>query len=317
MGRFVSEMKLCFSAVVRRAAAFRSPLQRGFKTKKPDISPQVSSAVFGSVVPPQSDREGVLATTATPQPQDTEVEGSDKYLESLLALNNEWADDMAEKDPEFFEHLAKGQSPEYLWIGCSDARVPAATILNQRPGAVFVHRNVANMVVNTDTNLMSVIQYAVTVLDVKHIMIVGHYDCGGVKAAMSNVNHQSPLENWIRNIRDVMRLHHKELGRCKTFDEKFRRLVELNVVEQSLNVFKTWAVQQRRLETNQSMKMGKTKFTYPRVHGLVFHPADGKLKQLSIRDAFNEYNGGDEDILNKIYRLSSDEALLPSSMAMP
>merc|ERR1711934_523121 len=192
-------------------------------------------------------------------------------------------------DPGFFKDLAQGQSPQYLWIGCSDSRVPASVILGQRPGAVFVHRNVANMVVNTDVNLMGVLQYAVTVLDVKHIMVVGHYDCGGIRAALTTKNHQSPLENWIRNIRDVKRLHHAELSSLNTFEERFRRLVELNVVEQSLNVFKTWAVQQRRIETYRQMKQGLVEYTYPRVHGLVFSPSDGKLRSLPFRDVLKEH----------------------------
>eukprot|EP00656_Telonema_subtile_P030626 TRINITY_DN33607_c0_g1_i2.p1 TRINITY_DN33607_c0_g1~~TRINITY_DN33607_c0_g1_i2.p1 ORF type:complete len:237 (-),score=38.99 TRINITY_DN33607_c0_g1_i2:184-894(-) len=204
------------------------------------------------------------------------------------------------------------RQPQYLWIGCSDARVPAATILGQPPGSVFVHRNVANLVVNTDMNLMSVIQYAVTVLDVKHIMVVGHYDCGGIKAAMQNTNHHSPLENWLRNIRDVKRLHHAELSALPTFEDQFKRLVELNVVEQSLNVFKTWVVQERRLQTNALMHRGLAHFTYPRVHGLVFHPADGQLKSLAVRDALKDH----EEVLKDTYNLY-DGPLLPSSMVMP
>eukprot|EP00658_Telonema_sp_P-2_P012945 TRINITY_DN14923_c0_g1_i1.p1 TRINITY_DN14923_c0_g1~~TRINITY_DN14923_c0_g1_i1.p1 ORF type:complete len:305 (-),score=63.24 TRINITY_DN14923_c0_g1_i1:68-982(-) len=238
--------------------------------------------------------------------------GNDLYLESILGKNHAWAERTMVEDPEFFEGLAAGQSPQYLWIGCSDARVPAAVIMDQKPGSVFVHRNVANLVVNTDVNLMSVIQYAVTVLDVKHIMVVGHYDCGGIKAAMQNTNHHSPLENWLRNIRDVKRLHHAELAELETFQQKFDRLVELNVVEQSLNVFKTWAVQEKRIETNKLMKQGKAEYTYPRVHGLVFHPADGKLKQLSVREALREH----EEILKDTYNLYNGP-LLPSSMAMP
>jgi len=167
-------------------------------------------------------------------------------------------------------------------------------------------------VVNTDVNLMSVIQFAVTVLDVKHIMVVGHYDCGGIKAAMQNTNHSSPLENWLRNIRDVRRLHHAELSSITDFQKRFERLVELNVVEQSLNVFKTWAVQQRRLQTHALMKRGMLKFTYPRVHGLVFDPADGILVPLSVR----EHLAADEASLKEAYNLF-EGPLLPSSMSEP
>jgi len=243
---------------------------------------------------------------------DAKASGDDKYLETILARNAEWAEETMRDDPAFFEHLSKGQSPQYLWIGCSDSRVPANQLIAQPPGSVFVHRNVANMVVNTDVNLMSVIQYAVTVLDVKHIMVVGHYDCGGIKAALTTKNHSSPLENWIRNIRDVKRLHHAELTALPTFEEKFRRLVELNVVEQSLNVFKTWAVQQRRIETNKQMKRGLIKYTYPRVHGLVFSPSDGKLRSLPFREVLQ----GQEEALKDTYNLY-DASLIPSSMSLP
>ena len=139
---------------------------------------------------------------------------------------------MVIEQPEFFQELKKGHAPKILWIGCSDARVPANEIIGEPPGSVFVHRNIANMVGNTDFSCMSVIQFAVDVLKVKHIIVCGHYDCGGIRAAMESVDHKSPLENWLRNIRDIYRLHMDELNAIPDTIQRQRRLVELNVIEQ-------------------------------------------------------------------------------------
>ena len=156
----------------------------------------------------------------------------DKNLNTLITANFAWSKRMVVEDPSFFDEIKKGHAPKILWIGCSDARVPANEIIGQPPGSVFVHRNVANMVVNTDSNCMSVIQYAVDVLKVKHIVVCGHYDCGGVKAALTLTDHKSPLENWLRNIRDTYRLHKTELNNIDDLLTRQRRLVELNVIEQ-------------------------------------------------------------------------------------
>lgn len=156
----------------------------------------------------------------------------EKDLSSLLHANKAWAQRMVKEEPDFFEEIKRGHAPKILWIGCSDARVPANEIIGQPPGAVFVHRNIANMVGNTDFNCMSVIQYAVDILEVKHIIVCGHYDCGGVKAALETVDHRSPLENWLRNIRDTYRLHREELNGITDLVMRQRRLVELNVIEQ-------------------------------------------------------------------------------------
>jgi carbonic anhydrase len=158
----------------------------------------------------------------------------DKNLGSLMDANKAWAKKMTEKNPGFFEELKRGHAPKILWIGCSDARVPANEMIGEPPGSVFVHRNVANMVVNTDFNCLSVLQYAVDVLKVKHIVVCGHYDCGGVRAALEPVDHGSPLENWLRNIRDSYRLHNAELNAIDNLRDRQRRLVELNVIEQVL-----------------------------------------------------------------------------------
>ncbi|KAI0508842.1 carbonic anhydrase [Xylaria bambusicola] len=184
--------------------------------------------------------------------------------------NRAWAEECKKKDPEFFAKLSAGQSPEYLWIGCSDSRIPAEQISGLGAGDVFVHRNIANLVVNTDLNVMSVIEYAVCHLHVKHIVVCGHYGCGGVKAAMTPKD-LGLLNPWLRNIRDVYRLHEKELDAIEDEAERYNRLVELSVREQCRNVIKTAAVQQ-----------SYAKNQYPVVHGWVFGFQDGLLKDLKI-----------------------------------
>ncbi|KOS21924.1 Carbonic anhydrase [Escovopsis weberi] len=198
--------------------------------------------------------------------QDYLKQSHDRIFEN----NRRWAAEKADKDPRFFLSLASGQQPEYLWIGCSDSRIPAEQITGLEPGETFVHRNIANLVVNTDLNAMSVIEYAVRHLHVKHIVVCGHYGCGGVKAAMSPQD-LGLLNPWLRNIRDVYRLHERELDAIPDEAARYDRLVELNVVEQCRNVIKSAAVQQS-YEENQ----------YPIVHGWVFGFHDGRLKDLEI-----------------------------------
>lgn len=152
-------------------------------------------------------------------------------LAPLFDANKAWVNRMNQREPQFFNNM-KGHSPKVLWIGCSDARVDPNEIIGELPGTVFVHRNIANLVVNTDFNFMSVLQYAVEALGVKHVVVCGHYDCGGVKASLTNVDHQAPLENWLRNIRDTYRLHKDELNSIPELADRQRRLVELNVIEQ-------------------------------------------------------------------------------------
>jgi carbonic anhydrase len=208
----------------------------------------------------------------------------EKNLDSLLNANKVWAHRMVTDKPEFFEEHRKGHAPKILWIGCSDARVPANEMIGEPPGSVFVHRNIANLVVNTDVNCMSVIQYAVDVLKVKHIIVCGHYDCGGVKAALQQIDHLSPLENWLRNIRDTYRLHQDELNLISNVRTKQRRLVELNTIEQSLNIFKTAVVQRRRVETHLDSKTpgSKFKFAEPVVHAFVYEPTTGQATKLRV-----------------------------------
>ncbi|KAI1349492.1 carbonic anhydrase [Xylaria sp. FL0043] len=197
-----------------------------------------------------------------------------KYLQQthdrVFDHNRAWAAQQREKDPEFFTKLSAGQSPEYLWIGCSDSRIPAEQISGLGPGEAFIHRNIANLVVNTDLNVMSVIEYAVCHLHVKHIVVCGHYGCGGVKAAMTPKD-LGLLNPWLRNIRDVYRIHEKELDAIEDENARYNRLVELSVMEQCRNVIKTAAVQQ-----------SYAKNQYPVVHGWVFGFEDGLLKDLKI-----------------------------------
>ena len=201
-------------------------------------------------------------------------DGSSQYLaqshDHVFENNRKWAEEQRAKDPDFFTKLSAGQSPEYLYIGCADSRIPAEAITGMGAGDMFVHRNVANMVVNTDLNVLSVINYAVRHLGVKHVVVCGHYGCGGVKAAMTPKD-MGQLNPWLRNIRDVYHLHEKELSAITDEAQRYDRLVELNVVEQCRNVIKTASLQQ-----------AYAKNQYPIVHGWVFGFNDGRLKDLKI-----------------------------------
>jgi carbonic anhydrase len=166
-----------------------------------------------------------------------------KKLQHLFDSNRSWADKITEENPDFFATLAKQQAPDYLWIGCSDSRVPANEIVGMLPGDIFVHRNVSNLVIHTDMNCLSVIQYAVTVLKVKHIMVVGHYGCGGVRAAIETKPH-GLIDNWLRHIRDIDTKHRNLLSVWTDQTEYLERLCELNVIEQAYNVCNTTIAQE-------------------------------------------------------------------------
>eukprot|EP00039_Didymoeca_costata_P021979 m.3333 g.3333 ORF g.3333 m.3333 type:complete len:304 (+) comp2750_c0_seq1:165-1076(+) len=199
-------------------------------------------------------------------------------IEDLLENNKKWVADRNAEDSEFFERLGSGQAPTYLYFGCSDSRVPANEILGLHPGEVFVHRNIGNLVPVSDLNALSVLEFAVDFLQVKHIIVTGHYDCGAIRAA-SKTQDLGLIENWLRNIRDVYRLHRNTLDDISDDEDRHRKLVELNVVEQCLNLYKTGVVQRRRLKTHEE---GLGKFAYPRIHGLVFDPSVGLMKKLKI-----------------------------------
>jgi len=190
-----------------------------------------------------------------------------KSLEHLIQRNLAWASSIKEKDPEFFSRLSKQQSPEYLWIGCSDSRVPANQIINLQPGEVFVHRNIANVVVHTDLNCLSVIQFAVEVLEVKHIIVCGHYGCGGVAAAIGDQEY-GLIDNWLRHIKDVKRFHESKFDGL-SHDAKLDLLCELNVKEQVTNVRNTTIVQ-------NALKQGKELS----VHGWIYSIENGIIKDL-------------------------------------
>lgn len=189
-----------------------------------------------------------------------------KTYEKLLLENKAWAGEKLVDDPEYFTRLEHIQTPEFLWIGCSDSRVPANEITGTQPGEIFVHRNIANMVVHTDLNLLAVLEYAVHHLKVKHIIVCGHYGCGGVKAAMTNHNF-GIINKWLRNIKDVYRIHQNEIDALEDEKAKTNKLIEFNVQEQVMNLAKTSIVQKAWKENN-----------FPHLHGWVYDLHDGIIK---------------------------------------
>ncbi len=193
-----------------------------------------------------------------------------RTLAHLFEANRSWADRMRERDPETFSRLAEQQSPRYLWIGCSDSRVPANEIVDLPPGEMFVHRNVANLVVHTDLNCLSVLQYAVEVLKVEHVIVCGHYGCGGVQAAASGAS-LGLIENWLRHVQDVIARHEGPLAGISDEAERLDRICELNVIEQVTGVSRTTIVQ-------DAWKRGQNLS----VHGWIYDIADGLLRDLSV-----------------------------------
>lgn len=189
-----------------------------------------------------------------------------KAYEKLLLENKAWATEKVTDDPDYFNRLAHIQTPDFLWIGCSDSRVPANEITGTQPGEIFVHRNVANMVVHTDLNLLTVLEYAVHHLKVKHVIVCGHYGCGGVKASMTQHNF-GIINKWLRNIKDVYRFHRDEIDSIKDEESRVNRMVELNVQEQVMNLAKT-SIIQKAWKQNQ----------FPHLHGWVYGLKDGLIK---------------------------------------
>lgn len=208
-----------------------------------------------------------------------------KYYKQLLENNKKWVSTKLDLDPQFFERLANGQQPPLLWIGCADSRVPANEIIGAQPGEVFVHRNIANMVVHSDMNMLSVLDYAVNVLNVKHIIVCGHYGCGGVKAAMGSETY-GLIDNWIRHIKDVYRFHREELDLIFDETERFNRFVELNVIEQVHDLAKTSIVQ-------NAWRGGKQLS----LHGWVYGVGSGIIKDLEV-------NIDSEEQLDEVYQLN-------------
>jgi carbonic anhydrase len=214
---------------------------------------------------------------------------SDSYS-TLLKGNNDWVNSKLNEDPEYFKKLSQGQSPEVLWIGCSDSRVPANDVTGTKPGEIFVHRNIANVCLHTDMNMLSVLDYAVNILKVKHVIVAGHYGCGGVAAALSNKQF-GLIDNWLRNIKDVYRLHSHELDRITDESVRANRLVELNVIEQVYNLCKTSIIQ------NAWMKR-----TDLQLHGWVIDLATGLVKDLKVTSS-------NSNRLGYVYELDSVEAV--------
>jgi len=195
-------------------------------------------------------------------------------IEKLLLENKAWANEITADDPGYFERLAHLQTPNFLWIGCSDSRVPADKITGTQPGEIFVHRNIANLVIHTDVNVLSVLDYAVNHLKVEHVIICGHYGCGGVKAAMTNHDFKYVLNMWLRNIKDVYRLYSDELDGIADMEQRADRLVELNVKEQVMHLAKT-SIVQRAWKQNRR----------PQLHGWVYGLKDGLIKPIFDMDA--------------------------------
>jgi len=212
--------------------------------------------------------------------EETSLDVDQQFIHDFGRRNEVWRQRVLRDDPDLFTQIKAGQSPKYLWIGCSDSRVAAENMIDARPGEIFVHRNVANLVVNTDFNVRAVLKYAIEYLKVEHVIVCGHYDCGGVKAAFKNLDHGDPLESWLACIRDVYRYHQEELEAIINEEERHKRFVELNVVEQCLNLFKTSDVQRRRAHTGS--RPDKFDCAFPRVHAMVFEPSDGILRRLPI-----------------------------------
>ena len=195
---------------------------------------------------------------------------NDNIYNDLLKGNKAWVARMEKEDPHFFEGLAKGQNPPVLWIGCADSRVPANEITGTKPGSIFVHRNIANMVVHSDMNMLSVLDYAVNVLKVKHVIVCGHYGCGGVLAAMGNKQF-GLIDNWLRHIKDVYRLHRDELDGITDIEMRAKRFVELNVIEQVFDLSKT-SIIQNSWQANE----------LPEIHGWVYDISNGIIKDLDV-----------------------------------
>jgi carbonic anhydrase len=206
------------------------------------------------------------------------------FYKKIIENNKKWVENKLKLDPEYFERLVKGQKPPLLWIGCADSRVPANEIIGAEPGEVFVHRNIANMVIHTDMNMLSVLDYAVNVLKVKHVIVCGHYGCGGIEAAMTNKS-IGLIDNWIRHIKNIYRVHKKELDNIADINERTNRFVELNVIEQVYDLAKT-SIVQNAWGADQDLE----------IHGWVYGVGDGIVKDLGV-------NFKNDSQLDEVYKL--------------
>ncbi len=207
------------------------------------------------------------------------------FYKKIIQNNKEWVEGKLRLDPNYFKKLAEGQQPPLLWIGCADSRVPANEIIGAQPGEVFVHRNIANMVIHSDMNMLSVLDYAVNVLKVEHVIVCGHYGCGGIQAAMTN-NSIGLIDNWIRHIKNIYRLHKEELDAIEDEGERFDRFVELNVVEQVFDLAKT-SIVQGAWQKEQKLHL----------HGWAYGVGSGIIKDLKV-------NVSNEKTLDEVYQLN-------------
>lgn len=206
------------------------------------------------------------------------------FYNKIIENNKKWVENKLELDPQYFERLSKGQKPPLLWIGCADSRVPANEIIGAQPGEVFVHRNIANMVIHTDMSMLSVLDYAVNVLKVKHVIVCGHYGCGGIEAAMTNKS-IGLIDNWIRHIKNIYRVHKKELDKIGDISERTNRFVELNVIEQVYDLAKT-SIVQNAWGIDQDLT----------IHGWVYGVDSGIVKDLGV-------NFKNDSQLDEVYKL--------------
>lgn len=207
------------------------------------------------------------------------------FYKKIIENNKAWVEENLKNDPLYFEKLAHGQQPPLLWIGCADSRVPANQIIGAQPGEVFVHRNIANMVIHSDMNMLSVLDYAVNVLKVQHVIVCGHYGCGGIQAAMTN-NSIGLIDNWIRHIKNIYRLHKKELDSIEDEQQRFDRFVELNVIEQVFDLAKT-SIVQGAWKNEQKLHL----------HGWAYGVGSGIIKDLNV-------NVSSEMQLDEVYQLN-------------
>jgi carbonic anhydrase len=208
----------------------------------------------------------------------------EEFYNKIIENNKKWVENKLELDPKYFEKLSKGQKPPLLWIGCADSRVPANEIIGAQPGEVFVHRNIANMVIHTDMSMLSVLDYAVNVLKVKHVIVCGHYGCGGIEAAMTNKS-IGLIDNWIRHIKNIYRVHKKELDGIADLKERTNRFVELNVIEQVYDLAKT-SIVQNAWGSDQELT----------IHGWVYGVDNGIVKDLGV-------NFKNDSQLDEVYKL--------------
>jgi carbonic anhydrase len=208
----------------------------------------------------------------------------EEFYNKIIENNKKWVENKLELDPQYFERLSKGQKPPLLWIGCADSRVPANEIIGAQPGEVFVHRNIANMVIHTDMSMLSVLDYAVNVLKVKHVIVCGHYGCGGIEAAMTNKS-IGLIDNWIRHIKNIYRVHKKELDSIEDLSERTNRFVELNVIEQVYDLAKT-SIVQNAWGIDQELT----------IHGWVYGVNNGIVKDLGV-------NFKNDSQLDEVYKL--------------